>query len=78
LISVRISWTTVWVVGALLLAALGDALQKPRLGVLRDGNAGFLAGAVVVDIALLLQLGGQVAAAGAAEENPLYAKSYLR
>ena len=28
------------VVGALLLAALGDSLQQPRLNVLRDGNAG--------------------------------------
>jgi hypothetical protein len=28
------------VVGALLLAALGDSLQQPRLDLLRDGNAG--------------------------------------
>ncbi|MDQ6885077.1 MAG: hypothetical protein M3077_12735 [Candidatus Dormibacteraeota bacterium] len=79
------------VVGALLLAALGDSLQQPRLGVLRDGNAGQqgtdllvelllanvgpaarrLAGTVVVDVALLLQLRGEVTAAGAADQQAL-------
>ncbi len=79
------------VVGALLLAALGDSLQQPRLGVLRDGNvrqqgtdlvvqlllpdvglaAGLLAGAVVVDVALLLQLRGEVTAAGVADQQTL-------
>src|SRR5207245_1054755 len=79
------------VVGALLLAAPGDALQQPGLGIVRDGNAGqqrahllvellladvglparFLAGAVVVDVALLLDFRRQMTAARAANQQTL-------